>query len=522
MFALPDLKPEEILIYLRKSRTDDPSLSVAETVAKHEQMLDDWCRSHLGELVPERNRFREILSGETIAARPEIQKVLRLIEQPQFRAVLIVEPQRLSRGDLEDIGRIVKTFRFTNTLILTLQGTFDLNDERDREYFSRELMKGNDYLEYSKKIMRNGRELSCQQGHYIGSIAPYGYERVFRREDKKRYPTLDIVPTEAEIVKIIFEMYASGSGATKISDHLNALGAMPKLGERWTPSCIYSMIDNPVYVGKIKWGERRVVKVFEDGELRAHQPRNKDCQLYEGKHEAIIDDALWSAVRKRRDARNMPKVKVSKELQNPLSGLLWCSCGRMMIRRPYSGRCADRYQCPNQTYCGNASCTMDELHEAVADAMHSAIADFRVQIDAGEAEKREKVSEYIQMLKARLSEAERKEAGIWEKYAEGMPPKIFDELRAKIEKQKEDITAMIAAEEAEADPVDIESKVIAFSDALSAFQDPDVPASAKNALLKVCIERITYSRERGIRAKGSGKQCSWISAPMRLDIELRL
>ena len=90
MFVLPDLKPEEILIYLRKSRTDDPALSVSETVAKHEQMLDDWCRGHIGDLVPERNRFREVLSGETIAARPEVQKVLRLIEQPQFRAILII------------------------------------------------------------------------------------------------------------------------------------------------------------------------------------------------------------------------------------------------------------------------------------------------------------------------------------------------------------------------------------------------------------------------------------------------
>ena len=165
---------------------------------------------------------------------------------------------------------------------------------------------------------------------------------------------------------------------------------------------------------------------------------------------------------------------------------------------------------------------MDELHDAVADAMRSAIADFRVQIDAGEAEKQSQVSERIQMLKARLSEAERKEAGIWEKYAEGMPPKIFDELREKIEKQKEDITAMISAAEADADPVDIESKAVAFSEALDAFTDPEIPASEKNALLKSCIKRITYSRERGIRAKGSGKQCSWISAPMRLDIELRL
>ena len=44
MFELPDIKPEEVIIYLRKSRTDDPSLTVSETLSKHEQMLDDFCR----------------------------------------------------------------------------------------------------------------------------------------------------------------------------------------------------------------------------------------------------------------------------------------------------------------------------------------------------------------------------------------------------------------------------------------------------------------------------------------------
>ena len=165
MFVLPDLKPDEIIIYLRKSRTDDPALSVSETVAKHEQMLDDLSMQLWGAMIPEQNRFREIVSGETIAARPEIQKVLRLIEQPKYKAVLIVEPQRLSRGDLEDIGYLTKIFRYSNTLIITKQGNFDLSDERDRDYFERELMRGNDYLEYSKRIMMNGRALSAERGH---------------------------------------------------------------------------------------------------------------------------------------------------------------------------------------------------------------------------------------------------------------------------------------------------------------------------------------------------------------------
>lgn len=522
MFVLPDIKPDEILMYLRKSRTDDPSLSVSETVAKHEQMLDDWCRQHLGALVPEHNRFREVLSGETIAARPEVQKVLRLIEQPQFRAVLIVEPQRLSRGDLEDIGYLSKILRFTGTIVFTLQGVFDLTDDRDRYYFEQQLKQGNEYLEYSKKIMMNGRSLAAERGYYTGSRRPYGYNRVFRKDGKRKYPTLDIVPEEAEIVRMIFDMYAAGNGATSICSRLNAIGSKPQRGQLWTPPCIYSMLDNPLYNGKIKWGARKTVKKVVSGAVVKSNPKNKECPVYEGKHEAIISDELWQAVRTLRGTRNIPKVKVTKELQNPLSGLLWCSCGRMMIRRPFSGRCADRYQCPNQTYCGNASCTMDELHDAVTGALRDAIADFRVQIDAGEQTAQQKTSDYIKMLKSRLAEAERKEAGIWEKYAEGMPPKIFDELRAKVEKQKEDIIAMIAAAESESEPIDLQAKAVAFSDALAAFENPDVPASAKNALLKSCIKRITYSRERGIRAKGNGKQCSWISAPMKLDIELRL
>lgn len=520
MFQLPDIKPEQVLMYLRKSRTDDPALSAAETVARHEQMLDDFSMQTWGALVPEHNRFREVVSGETIAARPEMQKVLRLIEQPAYRAVLIVEPQRLSRGDLEDIGRISKTFRYTGTLVITKQGFFDLTDERDRDYFERELKRGNDYLEYSKKIMRAGRELSSEQGHYIGSIAPYGYERVFRREGQKRYPTLAIVPDEAEIVRLIFRLYAEGSGATRIADHLNTLGVLPKLGDRWTPYCIYPVLDNPVYVGKIKWGERRVVKSFEDGELRAHQPRDKSCPVYEGKHEAIVPDALWEAVRARRASSNAPRLKASASLQNPLSGLLWCSCGHAMRRRPYAGRCADRYQCPAQTYCGNATCTMDELHEAVIGVLRSAIADFQVQLDEGTDSSTVPRDERLRLLHARYAEAERKETALWEKFAEdGMPRRVLDELLAKVEQQKADIAALIAEAEVEAVPLDLAERSATFGEALDAFLDPAVSAARKNDLLKACIRRITYSRSRGERRKGS---VGWDMPDIQLEVELLL
>ena len=37
--------PEEIIVYLRKSRSDDPLLSIEEVLSKHEEILDEksWC-----------------------------------------------------------------------------------------------------------------------------------------------------------------------------------------------------------------------------------------------------------------------------------------------------------------------------------------------------------------------------------------------------------------------------------------------------------------------------------------------
>ena len=89
-----DFKPEEVIDYLRKSRSDDPLLTVEEVLSKHESMLDEWAEKHLGAVVPEENKYREVVSGETIAERPEINRVLRLIESPRYKAVAVVEPQR--------------------------------------------------------------------------------------------------------------------------------------------------------------------------------------------------------------------------------------------------------------------------------------------------------------------------------------------------------------------------------------------------------------------------------------------
>ena len=81
MYITPEFAAEEILVYLRKSQSDDPLLTVEEVLQKHEAILDEWSEKNLGGKVPEGNKFREVVSGETIDERPEMKELLKEVQQ---------------------------------------------------------------------------------------------------------------------------------------------------------------------------------------------------------------------------------------------------------------------------------------------------------------------------------------------------------------------------------------------------------------------------------------------------------
>ena len=103
--------PDEILVYLRKSRTDDPTLTVEEVLQKHKMIALEWIEKNLDAPIPEENWYSEIGSGgENIENRPEFQKVLKRIEDKKIRAIFVSEVSRLGRPDLEEIGRMIDLF----------------------------------------------------------------------------------------------------------------------------------------------------------------------------------------------------------------------------------------------------------------------------------------------------------------------------------------------------------------------------------------------------------------------------
>lgn len=525
MWLLPKMNVDDILMYLRKSRTDDPALTVEEVLSKHEQMLDEWVERNLPDSsrkIPEEHRYREVVSGETIESRPQVQELLRKIESPRIKAVLIVEPQRLSRGDLEDIGRLVKLLRYSNTIVITLQYTYDLRDERDRDMFERELKRGNEFLEYQKRIMGNGRLLSVQNGNFIGQKAPFGYRKTVIREGKRKCHTLEPDPENAPVVKMIFEMYAAGSSAHEIARTLRSMCIATADGGTWTASSIKQILSNDHYIGMVHWNRRKTIKIVEDGEIVATRPRSNDYLIYPGKHPPIIEKELWDAVQAVRGTH--PPVKDRARYVNPFSGILYCQCGSRMLRQQYVSdgieRCAPRLVCYNQKTCGTASCSVPEFTEEVIEAMNRAIADFKLRIENASVDDGHLQKQLIARLEKRLEELDRLEISQWEKYTqENMPKHIFDRLNEKVVHERDETRlALQAAMETVAESIDYVQKFETFSAAVKTLQDPDVSVKEKNRLLKLCIEKIVYNRKK----KETENRRFGKPEPMELDFHFKI
>lgn len=171
------------LMYLRKSRADKEAEArgEGETLARHEQLLTELAVKmglEVGAI------YKELVSGETISARPKMQQVLLEVMQGIWEGVLVMEVERLARGDTKDQGTVAEAFKFSNTKIVTPLKTYDPSDEFDEEYFEFNLfMSRREYKTINRRIQR-GRIAAFRDGWYIAGTAPYGYEKVKHKGDK--------------------------------------------------------------------------------------------------------------------------------------------------------------------------------------------------------------------------------------------------------------------------------------------------------------------------------------------------
>ena len=532
------LSPEEVIDYLRKSRSDDPLLTTEEVLQKHEMELDEWAIRNLGGKVPEENKFREVVSGETLSERPEIQKVLKMIESPIYKAIKVVEASRLTRGDLEDIGKIIKILRYTNTLLITPQKIYDVTDEYDRDALERELKRGNEYLEYTKKIMNRGKLIAVREGQFIATYPPYGYKKISYKEGRRKISTLAIVEEEAEVVRMIFDWYVNKDmSMNAIAIKLDELGIKPTKSDHFGKHSLQEMLVNEVYIGKIRWQYRRSVITVENQEIIKSRPRRnrEEMLLFDGLHDAIIDEELFHKALEKR-SKNVP-LKKSQALKNPLAGLLFCKkCGRSLKMRDENGKNKRRFECTNIRYCESSGVLYEDIMEKISFVLQECIEDFEYKLKHDNHNEFAEHEKKIEMLEKKLHSLEKKEVEQWESQmnpdeSQRMPPHIFKQLNEKVKNEiVETKKALKVLYETVPEEIKYEEKIVSFSLALQYLNDDTVDADTKNKYLKEVIEKITYSRDKGfILTKELAKEMGvpyphrlcWYHYPFHLDITLR-
>ena len=501
----------EVLEYDRKSRTDDPLMTVDEILEKHGKILEEYASKNLGGPIPEENKYKEVGSGESIDSRPEMLRLLRAVESPAVKAVIVVDVQRLSRGDLEDAGRLIKILRYTNTYVITPMKTYDLRDEYDRDAFERELKRGNEYLEYFKKIQARGRLASVKEGNYIGSVAPFGYNRTIIKDGKKDCHTLIENKEEANVVRMIFDWYCNDDiGVTAICRRLEEMGIKTKNGcKTWKPSIIFSILENMHYIGYVRWNWRKTIKIIEDQEIKKLRPKAKvdEYLIFAGRHDPIISEELFTKAQKIKGNRHRTKRNTS--LKNPLSGIMFCKCGSKMGYNTYRKNGEEyappKLVCNNQVHCKSGSADFYEIMEYVCGALRESIDDFTVMVDNEDDNSTKLHLHLIKDLEKKLKDLENKEIIQWEAQYDPDPDKrlpqhVFKRLNEKLLSEKEEIKkALCKARESVPTPVDYKQKIVSFSEALEALENPEISPKIKNQYLKEIIERIEYHRPPIVR-----------------------
>lgn len=502
--AIEKAKLDVYAIYLRKSRADAEAekLGEGETLARHKKILTELAARkglYIGAV------FEEIVSGETIEARPKIKQLIQECYDGKYRGIIVVEITRLSRGSSGDAQIIMDCLTYGNRnngiLVVTPTKTYDVaHNSDDAEYMEFELFMSRREYKMIKKRMDRGRKQAVVEGNYMGSYRPYGYDILKTKYARTLIPNKE----EAPIVKMIFDWTVKDNLTPgEIGRRLTTMGVPTYRGEaEWSTATIKTILTNPTYKGKVKWNDRMKVKTMVNGELVASRPRSNHTDHYmeyDGKHKAhaLVDEATFDAAASRFYS---DKTKANYKLKNPLAGLLVCpKCGKTMTYQSYGERqnTAPRYLHKQSQLCKVKSVLVSDVINAVVHSLKLYIEDFEMRVDNLPDVDENSITGQIETLQAEMRKVERKLAKAFDDYEDGVyTANEFVQRKAKHNERIESIKAQIEAlEDSIPEKEEYEETILMLSDALDALLDEDLDAEVKNEHLKQIVDRIAFTRE---------------------------
>lgn len=480
---------DSVAIYLRKSRDEDNETRDI-TLARHEKLLIEYCdRNNLNI----KKIYKEVVSGESIAARLEMQRLLVDITSGKYDGVVCIELERLSRGNQVDQAEILEVFKKTGTKIYTLNKVYDFStdNEIDEEFFEFGLfMSRREYKVICRRLAR-GRSAALLEGYYTGSSLPYGFFKEKRGKGFVLIPNED----EAKIVRLIFDLYVNGSGIAEIAGYLADNGIKPRKAKAFCTNRIRQILENRTYIGYLKIQNKKIAEDWA-----------------KGKHEPLIDPDIFERAQIRLKSGEI-KIIRDLTLKNPLSSLVKCGiCGHAMILQHSSN---GHYLKCRAFRCSTVASKLDRIEAQVIQELQEELRGFKYYLDNQAEEDRKQAESRLNEVTVIKNTIVKKEKAIdtcCELLEDGVYTRDQYFKRVKVlQEEIESLQANLEALEAISDDKreTISSTVPILEKCLDKYYELSI--EDRNKVLKSFIERIEYYRTDSTRR-----------APFELKIFLKI
>ncbi|MED1801315.1 recombinase family protein [Brevibacillus porteri] len=502
---------DRVCMYLRKSRADleAEARGEGETLAKHKKALLKLAKQHELNIIKIRE---EIVSGESLIHRPEMLELLKEVESKAYDAVLVMDIDRLGRGDKVDQGLIERAFRESGTKIITPRKIYDPNDEWDEEYMEFESFMARRELKLINRRLQRGRIASVEEGNYIATRPPYGYQ--IHKTDRERI--LIPHPEQARIVKMVFDWYthevpSSRMGSNKIAQTLNSMGYYSYTGKAWSSSSVLAILKNAVYVGRLQWKKKEEKKSTEPGKRKdvRTRPRSEWVDV-QGKHEPLVTIETFQKAQDILGRKYHVPYQLVNGITNPLAGLVKCDmCGSSMVLRPYTKQQA-HLKCYNQL-CQNKSSRFNYVEQAVVLGLRDWLNQYKADWERHEQPSQnngilETKRHTISILERELKDLDSQKGRLYDFLERGIYDEdTFLERSKNLSDRMEAIRSAINQAEQE---LELECKrqqaqleiIPKVENVLELYEQTEDPAK-KNSLLKTVIGKAVYRKEKWQREK---------------------
>ncbi|WP_146553785.1 recombinase family protein [Rummeliibacillus sp. SL167] len=427
----------KVAIYARVSTEEQAKEGFS--IAAQLQTLRQYAQVYNWEIVDE--YVDEGISGKSVKGRPEMKRLIRDVENERFDAVLVWKISRLSRNMLETLMLLDK-FEKYNVKFISYSENFDTSSPIGRLVL--QIMASIAEMERNTlaENVKLGMKQRALEGRWNGGVV-FGYDTV-----KKE---LVINEKEAEVVQLIFHMYANGKGLRAISNHLNKAGYKTKRNRYFSINGVAQILDNVIYIGKISWLK------FENWDSKRRKGKKPNPILVEGKHEPIISDELWSVVQARRKSKSFKQRQSNEPFL--LSGLLRCpDCGQGMVpsittytRKDGTKRKHRYYVCSDFHNKGSAACKANSIKAYEAeDTVIKKIEHFSsnkkklyktlTEISSSSAHSITQLNKELEDIEKQLKEIEQLQAKYMEAFEKNtFPVDILQERLQKLSNEKREL-----------------------------------------------------------------------------------